>query len=227
MKNLAVSGNAQVNENRNEVKTSNVKQTNSKEMNKELRKAKKEVATSKAMQVQIMEENENGYTFKNENRKFGLVKENRPIKPTDVNGFLQIIANGKYDKTQSIVTAEASDLIANYNLVDLENKPITEQEAKDYLIVLDGQHRISAFAKINAIRTEENQIVIPNVHIIKVENVREYLANINMVGHNWSTADKVSVSAIASNSKVLDKVHELIKDDFNVYSKVINLRNMK
>lgn len=184
-------------------------------MENELKKAKKEDITSRMMKVQVMERTDNGYTIKKENRKFGLVKENRPIKPTDVNGFLQIIANGKYDDTQSIVTAEATELIGEYNLVDLEKNPISEEDAKDYLIVLDGQHRISAFAKLNAIRTQENQIVIPNVHIKKDVLVREYLADINMVGHNWSMADKVCVSAISTDNKLLLKVNELIKADFS------------
>ena len=191
-------------------------QVNEKEMQKELRKAKKEIATSKTMKVQIMERTKNGYNIKETSRKFGLVKENRPIKKTDVNGFLQIIANGKYDDTQSIVTAEATELISDYNIVDLEGNPIIGQDAKDYLIVLDGQHRISAFAKLNAIRTQANEIVIPNVHIkTELKNVREYLADINMVGHNWNTADKVCVSAIATENKLLVKVNELIKEGYN------------
>ena len=203
-------------ERENEVQTSIVEQLITKEMSKELRQAKEEVATSKMMKVQIMEKTESGYSINQTSRKFGLVKENRPIKDATVNGFLQIIVNNKYDETQSIVTAEASELIADYNLVDLENKPITAQEAKDYLIVLDGQHRTKAFAKINAIRTQENQIVIPNVHIKKeLKNVREYLVDINMVGRSWSTADKICVSAISSNSKVLDKANELIRKKFN------------
>jgi hypothetical protein len=185
-------------------------------MIKELKQARKEVATSKTMKVQVMERTENGYTIKEENRKFGLVKENRPIKKTDVNGFLQIIANGKYDESQSIVTAEATELIGSYHIVDLEGNPVSEAEAQEYLIVLDGQHRITAFSKLNAIREAEKQVTIPNVHIkTGLKNVREYLADINMVGHNWSTADKVCVSAIASNSKLLDKANELIKDGFN------------
>jgi hypothetical protein len=217
MNNSVNSGNAQENVKVNEGQTSSVEQKILQAMSaEELKQAKKEVATSKMMKVQIMERTENGYIIKEENRKFGLVKENRPIKKNDVNGFLQIIQSGKYDDTQSIVTAEATELIGNYNIVDLENNPITAEDAKDYLIVLDGQHRISAFAKFNAIRKLENQNVIPNVHIKKgLKSVREYLADINMVGHNWNTADKVCVSAIASNSKLLDKANELIKDGFN------------
>ena len=186
-------------------------------MEKEFKTAKQEVATSNMMKVQIMEKTGNGYTINETNRKFGLVKENRPIKDNDVNGFLQIINSGKYDETQSIVTIEATELIEkNYNIVDLKNKPITAQEAEDYLIVLDGQHRITAFAKYNAIRTQENQVLIPNVHIKKgLENVREYLVDINMVGHHWNTADKICVSAIATNNQLLEKVNELIKEGYN------------
>ncbi len=216
MSTKAKSKNAQVNENKNEVKTSNIEQINLKAMLKEVRQAKKEVATSKTMKVQIMEETENGYTFKAEDRKMGLIRENRPIKDCVVTGFLQIIANNKYDKTQSIVTAEATELIEKYNLVDLEGNVITAKEAKDYLIVLDGQHRTKAFAKLNAIKTSENQVAIPNVHIkTGLKNVREYLADINMVGRNWSTADKICVSAIASSSKLLDKANELIRMEFS------------
>ena len=184
-------------------------------MEKELKQAKKEIATSILMKVQIMEEVKNGYTIKEKSRKFGLVRENRPIKDADVNGFMQMIQNGEYDKTQSIQTMEATDLIENYNITDFEGNPISEKEAKDYLIVLDGQHRICAFAKLNASRTPENQVEIPHVYIRKdIKNVREFLAKINLVGHNWSITDKTCVSAITTGSKVLDKVHELISKGF-------------
>ncbi len=191
-------------------------------MKNELSFAKKETAVSKEMTVQVMEKTESGYTFKEEKRKFGLIKENRPIKKTDVNGFLQIIQNGKYDESQSIVTAEASELIGDYNITDLEGNPITEEDATDYLIVLDGQHRVTAFSKLNAIRKSENQLLIPNVHIkTGLKNVREYLADINMIGHNWSTADKICVSAIASENKLLDKINELIKEGYNASTAIL------
>jgi len=192
-----------------------------KEMKKELRKARKEDATSKMMKAQIMERTDKGYEIREENRKFGLVKENRPIKKSNVYGFLQIIHEGKYDETQSIVTAEASELIANYNLVDLEGNPITEQNAKDFLIVLDGQHRVTAFAKLNATRDSASQIVIPNVHIKTDIKVREYLADINLIGHSWTAADKICVASISNNSPILNKVNELVKDGYNASTAVL------
>lgn len=182
----------------------------------ELKNAQKATSTSLVMKAQIMEKTDNGYTFKEENRKFGLIKENREIKKIDVNGFLQIIQSGRYDESQSIVTAEATELVEKYNLTDLQGNIIPDEEIAEYLIVLDGQHRISAFSKLNSIRTADNQIVIPNVHVKSgIKNVREYLADINMIGHNWSAADKICVSAIATGNKLLSKINELIKEGYN------------
>jgi hypothetical protein len=200
----------------NATEVASIESSKIKAMTKELRQARKEVATSKVMKVQIMQKTANGYTIREENRKFGLVKENRPIKKTDVNGFLQIISNDKYDETQSIVTAEASELVNNYHIVDLEGKAISEDEAPEYLIVLDGQHRIKAFSKLNAVREPAKQITIPNVHIKSgLKNVREYLADINMVGHSWNHADKICVATIATNNPLLEKTNELIKEGYN------------
>ena len=213
MKNVQESGNAKVNEVSNQV--------NEKEMRKELLKARKEKATSKAMVVEIMEKTENGYSINKTSRKLGLVKQNREIKKSNVYSFMQIIHNGKYDEAQAIVTAEASELITNYDLVDLESKPITAQEAKDYLIVLDGQHRITAFAKLNAIKDSTNQIAIPNVHIKKNVKVREYLADINLNGRNWTAADKICVAAINNNNPLLDKINELLKEGYNASTAIL------
>lgn len=182
----------------------------------EMEQAKKAEPTSLAMKVQIMERTNNGYTIKEENRKFGLIRENRPIKDSDIYGFLQIIQNGRYDESHSIITAEASELLEKYNLTDLQGNVIPQEEIAEYLIILDGQHRISAFSKLNLTRTEENQITIPNVHIKSgITNVREYLADINMTGHSWSTADKICVSAISTGNKLLTKINELIKQGYN------------
>lgn len=214
MSELEKSGNAQVNESVNEVQTSSVEHV--KAMAKELRKAQKEIATSKMMKVQVMERTVKGYSIKEESRKFGLVKENRPIKKSTVNGFLQFIQGGKYDDAHSIITMEASELVEKCNIVDLEGKAILKEDAPEYLIVLDGQHRITAFSKFNAVRDAASQAIIPNVRIkTGLKSVREYLASINMVGRSWNTADKVCVSAITSNSKVLDKADELIREGYN------------
>ncbi|WP_324354477.1 DUF5131 family protein [Dysgonomonas sp.] len=203
-------------------KKKNLKRLMKSAENLEIEQAKKTVSTSLVMKVQIMEKTENGYTIKEENRKFGLVKENRPIKDSDVNGFLQIIREGKYKESFPIIAVEVIDIIDNYNIVDLEGNPISKVEASEYLIVIDGQHRITAFSKLNAIRNQSDQITVPNVRIEKgITNIREYLADINMVGHSWNNADKLCVSAISTGSKLLAKVNELIKADYTATTAVL------
>lgn len=178
----------------------------------ELVQAKDEKPKSNLMVAQIMDETETGYEYRYESRRFGLIKENRPIKESIVNDFLQTIHSGKYKKSQSIIAVEAVDVIENYNIIDLEDNPISAEDATEYLIVLDGQHRITAFSKLNASRSQEEQIVIPNVHVEKgLTNIREFLADINLVGRSWDSADKICVSAIATGSKILAKICELIK----------------
>lgn len=186
-------------------------------MNKELALAKEQTVTSEMMKVQIREKSDNGYTYKEGLKKFGLIKENRQIKPNEVHKFTQKIQNGKYDpELQPIVTIEAHELLGKYNITDLAGKPIPEPEIEDYLIVIDGQHRVSAFTKLNSVRPSEDKITIPDVLIKKdLENIKEFLAELNTVGHNWNTSDKMCVAAIATEDKTLLKIHELIKIGFN------------
>lgn len=69
---------------------------------------------------------------------------------------------------------------------------------------------------------EADQITVPNVRIEKgIINIREYLADINMVGHSWNNADKVCVAAIATGNKLLAKVNELIKAKYTPTTAVL------
>jgi len=61
----------------NETKVSSVKQAISKEMKKELAKARKEAAISRMMKAEIMVKTENGYTINETSRRFGLLKNIR------------------------------------------------------------------------------------------------------------------------------------------------------
>ena len=204
------------------VKTSSTKQIKKEIVKDDLQKAKEQDVTSIKMPVEIMRKTKNGYTIEKCERQFGLIKENRPIKKSDVNGFLQIINDDKYDEAQSIVTVEATELDGKYNMVTLQGKKIPKDQLKGYLIVLDGQHRITAYSKLNSIKASNEQITVPNVHVKSgIKNIREYLADINMVGHHWNMGDKICVSAISTRNKTLKKINELIKDGFNATCAVV------
>lgn len=189
-----------------------------KTINKELKNVRKQQVTSTAMEALIMKEAEDGSYIPNKsNRRFALIKENRPIQEKNVYYFLQKIHAGNYNKILPIITIEAMKLIDKCNIVDFEGNSIEKENASDYLVVLDGQHRIKAFSMINAAyKGTDREIVIPNVHIEEeIENIREYLVNINTAGHDWSKADKACVSAINSQNRCVQKIDELIRKGFN------------
>lgn len=181
--------------------------------------AKKQAPQLDAMTVEIVEKG----TTKEEARRLGFLKQNRPIIKANVVNFLQIIDNGKYEEAYPIMTAEATVLLElGYELIDLAGNLIDETTASEYLIVLDGQHRTTAFSKLNATRSKEDRITIPNVRIkTGINNVGEYLASINLAGHSWTTSDKICVSSIITENKLLEKTNELIKEGFNATTAVL------
>lgn len=188
-------------------------------MKKELAQIENQVVKSIPMRVRIIEETEDGnFTSKEVTKKFALIKENRPILDKNVYYFLNTIHTGKYNKKLPILTIEATKLLGKCNIVDFEGNTISEEEAPEYLVTLDGQHRIKAFSLINiANKGTDEEIVIPNVQIEEsIDNVSEYLVDINTAGHDWTLADKYCVCAITSESKTIQKIHELIKKGFNL-----------
>lgn len=201
--------------NKNMVSKNKNKKTNMKNI---ITTAKKQAPQLDAMTVEIVEKG----TTKEEARRLGFLKQNRPIIKANVVNFLQITANGKYEEAYPIITAEATVLLElGYELIDLAGNLIAETTASEYLIVLDGQHRTTAFSKLNATRSKEDQITIPNVRIkAGINNVGEYLASINLAGHSWTTSDKICVSSIITENKLLKRINDLIKEGFNATTAV-------
>jgi len=109
---------------------------------------------------------------------------------------------------------EASKLIeAGYTVTDINGKELTKEEAKDYFVILDGQHRSTAFAKL--IATGKYQNLIPNVHVRDIENVGEYLVDINNVGTSWDKKDRLVVASLTSNDELFQSVAKLLNEGFN------------
>jgi len=147
-------------------------------------------------------------------KKIAFVKNNRPVNSKKVDGFIALIAANKYDKAFPIIVMEASKLIeAGYTVTDINGKELTKEEAKDYFVILDGQHRSTAFAKL--IATGEYQNLIPNVHVRDIENVGEYLVDINNVGNSWDKRDKLVVASLTTKDELFQNVAELLNEGFN------------
>ena len=147
-------------------------------------------------------------------KKIAFVKNNRPVNSKKVDGFIALIAANKYDKAFPIIVMEASKLIeAGYTVTDINGKELTKEEAKDYFVILDGQHRSTAFAKL--IATGEYQNLIPNGHVSDIENVGEYLVDINNVGSSWDKRDKLVVASLTTKDELFQNVAELLNEGFN------------
>ncbi len=145
-------------------------------------------------------------------KKIAFVENNRTVNTKKVDKFIAIIDNGKYEEAYPIIVVEAKELTkAGYTVTDVNGRALTEEEAEGYFVILDGQHKSTAFAKLNSVR---GNMVIPNVFIKDITNVGEYLVNINTVG-NWSKEDRVSVAALTSDEELFKSMANLIKEGFN------------
>lgn len=174
-----------------------------------LNAAKKRYEDSVAAQQQVKENfsntlltfqvaDEETGAFTNMQKKIAYVKHNRPIDEARVNNFATLIGKGRYDKAYPIIVADTKKLMEiGYEVYDMKGNKLTLETAEEYYVILDGQHRSKAFAKLIAAGKD---CAIPNVHIRNVENIGEYLTEINNTGKSWTTKDKLSVAALTANS---------------------------
>ena len=148
-----------------------------------------------------------------EKRKVALVKNNRPIEQKKVDGFINIIANNKYEEAYPIITMEARKVKEKgYTVTDINGKEVEEEQIDEFLVILDGQHRTKAFMSCSI--TNEN-IIVPNVRLREVDNVGEYLVDINNVGTSWKAKDRFAVAALTSNNEIAKEIAGLINEGFN------------
>ena len=185
---------------------------NQMEQAKEFERISKEKAVNSSFTFSVVDEETGART--EQQKKIAFVKNNRPVNSKKVDGFIALIAANKYDKAFPIIVMEASKLIeAGYTVTDINGKELTKEEAKDYFVILDGQHRSTAFAKL--IATGEYQNLIPNVHVRDIENVGEYLVDINNVGSSWDKRDKLVVASLTTKDELFQNVAELLNEGFN------------
>lgn len=158
--------------------------------------------------------NEETGTRTEQQKKIAFVKNNRPVNSKKVDGFIALIANNKYEKAYPIIVVEASKLIeAGFKVTDIKGNELTAEEATDYFVILDGQHRSTAFAKLFA--TGKYTEAIPNVYVRDVENVGKYLVDINNVGSSWDKKDKIMVASLTTEEELFQNVATLLNEGFN------------
>ena len=144
--------------------------------------------------------------------KVAFVKNNRPIDRKKVDGFINIIAKGKYEKAYPIIVTSAKELIMNgYQVVDINRNDVKEEDADNYTVILDGQHRVLAFLKCSIIDPK----VVPNTHMREGKNIGEYLVDINDVGTSWNQKDRFAVAALVTDNELAHEIADRISEGFN------------
>ena len=168
-------------------------------------KAIQSVATADFMIFNVVKEGDSSTDF---------VKHNRPVDMKRVDKFIHLIGNDKYEKAYPIIVAEAEKVLEyNYTVVDVKGQEINREEAEEYYVILDGQHRGTAFAKLAA--TADMDIEIPNAHIRNAENIGEYLVDINDAAKSWDSKDKYAVAGLTSKEEAIQTISEKIGEGFN------------
>lgn len=148
-----------------------------------------------------------------ESKKIAFVKHNRPVDTKRVDKYIYIIAQNKYEEAYPIIVAEAEKVLEKeYAVVDVNGNTIDKSTATDYYVILDGQHRGTAFAKLAAAGEE---IEIPNVYIRNKENIGEYLVDINEAAKSWDNKDKFSVAGLTAKDEAFITISEKIGEGFN------------
>ncbi|MCR4958490.1 MAG: hypothetical protein K6B13_07800 [Prevotella sp.] len=144
--------------------------------------------------------------------KVSFVKNNRPIDKKKVDGFIKIIANGKYEKAMPIIAITAKNAIENgYEVRDVDGHTVTEESADDFLVILDGQHRTLAFLKCNL--TKER--IVPSTYIKSGIDIGQYLVDINDVGTSWNQQDRFAVAALVTKDELAHEISDRISEKFN------------
>ena len=156
--------------------------------------------------------NEDTMEVTEEAYKVAFVKNNRPIDQNKVDGFIAIIAKGKYEKAFPIIAVSAKALIENgYKVVDVDGNEVKEEDADDYIVILDGQHRTKAFLEYSITDPK----VVPNTHMREVDNVGEYLVDINDVGTSWNQRDRFAVAALTSDNELVHEIANRIREGYS------------
>ena len=144
--------------------------------------------------------------------KVAFVKNNRPIDQNKVDGFITIIAKGKYEKAFPIIAVSAKVMVENgYQVIDIDDNEVKDDNADDYIVILDGQHRTMAFLECSFTDPK----VVPNTYIREVDNIGEYLVDINDVGTSWNQRDRFAVAALTSDDKLIHEIASRIREGFN------------
>ena len=155
----------------------------------------------------------------NEVRKAAFAKGiNRDVNLANAKKIMADIKQHGYRQAEIIQVIPAEKVIGNgdLTLIDINKKPIKAESAKDYFLILDGQHRVIATSLFNG-ENENAPIQVPAV-IVELkdgETISEYITAINVTKMEWKPLDYVRGAANVEQGDLLTRYMELIKCEDN------------
>ena len=155
----------------------------------------------------------------NEVRKAAFAKGiNRDVNLANAKKIMADIKQHGYRQAEMIQVFPAEKVIGNgdLTLIDINKNNITAESAKDYFLILDGQHRVIATSLFNG----EKDIIPIQVPAIIVdlkegETISEYITAINVTKTEWKPVDYVRGAANVRDTDLLNRYMELIKCEEN------------
>lgn len=168
----------------------------------------------KIMRAQIKLNNEvrNAAYAKGINRVVNIVNARKILADMKTHGYRQA-------ELVQVMPAEKAIENGDITLIDIEGNEINAEDAVNYYLVLDGQHRIKAVALYNeeAKKNEKEEIQVPAilVELGEQETIAEYISAVNITKIPWKTDDYVRGAANVKQNSLLTKYKELLKTEEN------------
>lgn len=140
------------------------------------------------------------------NSKFAFLKGNRLINSNHVKRLkAEIEANGQLQPITCMKAGETSE-----PLIDAATK-VPVQDKSDYLLVLDGQHRLMAFYQSN--KLPEQVQIIPGI-----KDPLSYIMGINATQKPWSGTDYIGACYVTDQNEVTEYALELVNEGLKTKS---------
>jgi len=161
-------------------------------------------------------------TVGNETRKVAFAKGiNREVNFANVKKLLADMTHKGYRKAEMVQVIRVEEAIANGDiiLVGINGDEIVKENANDYYLIIDGQHRVYAASMLNCEREKkgERTFQVPGILIELAENetIAEYISAVNITKMPWKTDDYIRGAANVKQEELLARYKELIKSEDN------------
>ena len=168
------------------------------------------------MKVQLRVDNgENAIRKEATTKYFGLLEDNREIDIKRVALFATKIEAGSYIDAYPIMCYKADNLAAlGKKITDFGGRIIPDDKLSDYLIIVDGQHRVAAFIDYIE-KNPDKPAVVPNVNVMEAvskDDILNFLVAVNTAGKDWNDSDRWNIARnLNDKSTATKKINGLIK----------------